>query len=54
MAIEKRGDRFVVTDRSGKRVLGRHDTKKKAMDQLKAIEAQKSRKDGAKRRAPNG
>lgn len=38
--IEKRGDEWVVLSEKGK-VLGRHDTKKSAKRQLRAIEAAK-------------
>lgn len=39
--IEKRGDKYVVTNRTGDRVLGTHDTRKDAEGQLRAIEANK-------------
>jgi len=44
MAIRKRGNVFQVTDRSGKKVLGTHRTRKAAARQLRAIEASKSRR----------
>ena len=42
--IEKRGDNFVVTDSSGDKVLGTHDTKKMALKQLAAVEISKKEK----------
>lgn len=42
--IMKRGSQFVVTDSSGKNVLGKHKTREEAYDQLQAIEASKSRR----------
>ena len=44
MAIRKRGNKFVVTDGSGKKVLGTHNTRAAALKQLAAIEASKKRK----------
>lgn len=44
MSVKKRGSKFVVTDRSGKKVLGTHPTKEKADAQLRAIEANKHKK----------
>lgn len=43
MAIRKEGDEFLVTTKDGNQVLGRHDTKKEALAQLRAIEASKDR-----------
>jgi len=43
MAIRKRGNQYQVTDRSGKKILGKHKTRKAAMRQLRAIEASKRR-----------
>ena len=42
--IKKRGDNFVVTDSSGDKVLGTHDTRKKALKQLAAVEISKKKK----------
>jgi len=39
--IRKRGSKFVVLDSKGKKVLGTHETKKKAQKQLAAIEISK-------------
>lgn len=39
--ISKRGSKFVVLDSKGKKVLGTHETKKKAQKQLAAIEISK-------------
>jgi hypothetical protein len=39
--IRKRGDKFVVMDSKGKKVLGTHESKKKAQKQLAAIEISK-------------
>jgi len=44
MSIEKRGKKFVVTDKSGKKVLGRHDTRGEAQKQLAAIEISKKKR----------
>jgi len=41
--IRKRGDKFVVTSKSG-RTLGAHRTRKAAVRQLGAVEAAKARK----------
>jgi hypothetical protein len=40
--VQRRGDKYVVTDSTGKKVLGTHDTEEAARNQLKAIEAKKS------------
>ena len=42
--IRKRGKKFVVTDRTGKKVLGTHPSKAAAQKQLAAIEASKARR----------
>jgi hypothetical protein len=39
--IKKRGNNWVVLDKSGKKVLGTHPTHKKALKQLQAIEISK-------------
>jgi len=39
--IKKRGNKWVVTDKSGKKVLGTHPSKEKAIKQLQAIEISK-------------
>ena len=41
--IKKQGEKWVVTTKSG-RVLGKHDSEKKALRQLAAIEASKARR----------
>lgn len=41
--IRKRGDEWVVVSKKGK-ILGRHKTKKSALNQLRAIEANKKRR----------
>lgn len=40
--IQKRGDSYVVTDSSGKKVLGKHKTKSAALKQIAAVEASKA------------
>jgi hypothetical protein len=42
--IKKTGQGFKVTDKSGKKTLGKHKTKAEAVDQLQAIEASKARR----------
>lgn len=42
--ILKKGEKFVVTDSTGKKVLGTHETRKKAVKQLQAVEASKARR----------
>ncbi len=42
--IKKRGTKYVVTDHTGKKVLGEHSNRQDAVDQLQAIEANKARK----------
>lgn len=44
MSVKPKGSKWVVTDKSGKKVLGTHDTKAEAQEQLRAIEAEKHRK----------
>ncbi|EON7637299.1 hypothetical protein FOI42_RS03920 [Escherichia coli] len=39
--IQKRGNEWVVTDHTGKKVLGRHPTRKEALKQLRAVEFSK-------------
>lgn len=41
--IRKEGDKWLVTDSSGKKILGRHDTRKEALEQLQAIEVSKKK-----------
>lgn len=41
MAIKKSGSKWLVTSKDGSKVLGKHDTKKAALEQLRAIEASK-------------
>jgi hypothetical protein len=42
--ILHRGDNWVVTDSTGKKVLGTHPSKEKALAQLRAVEASKARR----------
>lgn len=42
--IKKQGNKYVVTDHTGKKVLGKHDSRKGALAQLRAIEYSKSLK----------
>jgi hypothetical protein len=44
--IKKSGTNFVVTDKTGKKLLGKHPTKKKAVKQLQAIEISKAKAKG--------
>lgn len=50
MTIRKRGDKYIVTDSSGKKVLGTHPTRGQAVNQLQAIEASKHRRAAARKR----
>ncbi len=43
LSVKKKGGKYVVTDPAGKE-FGTHDTKKKAVDQIAAIESSKRRK----------
>ena len=42
--IKKSGSGFIVTNKSGKKILGKHPSKKKALAQLQAIEISKASK----------
>jgi hypothetical protein len=42
--IVKKGNKFVVKDSKGEKVLGTHSSRKAALRQLAAIEASKARK----------
>ncbi len=44
MSVKKKGNKFIVTDSSGKKLLGTHTTLAAANRQLRAIEASKSGK----------
>jgi hypothetical protein len=44
--IRKRGEKWVVLDSSGKKVLGTHSSREKAVKQMQAIEASKRRNKG--------
>lgn len=46
MTIKKRGSKYVVTDSSGKRTLGKHKTREEAQKQLRAIESAKKKRKG--------
>lgn len=39
--IKKSGDKFIVTDSSGEKILGTHESKEQAIKQLQAIEISK-------------
>lgn len=39
--IRKQGSKYVVKNKAGTKTLGTHDTRAKALDQLRAIEANK-------------
>ena len=41
--IQKRGNKFVVTDKAGTKVLGTHSSESKAKKQLAAIEISKAK-----------
>ncbi len=41
--VEKRGNKWVVLDHTKSRVLGTHPTKQLALNQLRAIEANKGK-----------
>lgn len=49
MSIKKRGNKWVVTDKSGKKTLGTHTSREAAVKQLRAIEANKHRRKGRKK-----
>jgi len=42
MSIKKKGNKWIVTDRSGNRILGTHSSRKAALRQLGAIEAKRT------------
>ena len=42
--IRRRNGKFLVTDSSGERVLGTHETKDAALQQLRAIESNKHKR----------
>jgi len=42
--IKKSGSKYKVTDSSGKKTLGKHETRKEANEQLAAIEISKKKK----------
>lgn len=46
--ITKQGSSFVVKDKYGKKTLGKHKSKKKALKQLAAIEISKARRKKSK------
>ena len=50
MSVKKKGNKWIVTDKSGKKILGTHDTKKEADRQLRAVEASKSRENKKRKR----
>lgn len=42
--IKKQGSKYIVYDSSGRKKLGSHDTRKDAVQQLRAIEANKRKR----------
>lgn len=42
--IKKSGNNYLVTDSLGEKILGRHESKEKALQQLRAIEASKAQR----------
>jgi hypothetical protein len=42
--IKYDGKEFIVTDKSGREILGRHKTRKEAQDQIAAIEISKKKR----------
>lgn len=42
--IKKRKSDYVVTDKTGKKVLGKHKSRKEALAQLQAIEISKAKR----------
>lgn len=42
--IKKKGSKYVVTDSTGKKILGTHPSKEKAQKQLAAIEISKHKR----------
>lgn len=42
--IKPDGNEFIVTDKSGRQILGRHKTRKEAQAQLAAIEISKKKR----------
>ena len=44
MSIKKRGNKYIVTDSKGTKVLGTHTTKKAALKQLAAVEISKAKR----------
>ena len=45
--IKKSGDKYLVTDSSGEKILGKHESKKSAIKQLQAIEISKAKRESA-------
>jgi len=45
--IKKSGDQYVVTDSTGEKILGKHESKKEAIRQLQTIEASKAERQQA-------
>jgi len=45
--IKKSGDQYVVTDSTGEKILGKHESEKEAIRQLQAIEASKAERQQA-------
>lgn len=44
MSVKKQGNQWIVTDSTGRKVLGRHKTKAQADAQLAAIEISKKKR----------
>ena len=45
--IKKSGNNYIVTDSSGEKILGKHESKQKAIKQLQAIEISKAERKSA-------
>jgi len=43
--IKKSGDKFIVTDSSGEKILGTHESEEQAIKQLQAIEISKKKRE---------
>ena len=43
--IKKQDDKYIVTDSSGEKILGKHESKEQAIKQLQAIEISKKERE---------
>jgi hypothetical protein len=43
--IKQQGEKYIVTDSSGEKILGTHESKKQAIKQLQAIEISKKERE---------